>query len=147
MKASMVDVSDKRPLKRTVLAEGTIKLRRATVAAVKAGKVAKGDPLSVAQVAAISAVKRTPDLVPLCHQIPLEKVDVRFRLLPAGVKAQVEVSATAKTGVEMEAIVGVLTGLAVVWDMVKYLEKDADGQYPETVIEAVRVVRKEKNEP
>jgi len=145
--ASMIDISGKRPLKRTAVAEGSIKLKPETIETMRKGKVRKGDPLVISEIVAITAVKKTSDLIPLCHQIPLEHVGVSFDVLDGRVKVQVTVSATAKTGVEMEALLGVVMALTTVWDMVKYLEKDGAGQYPTTRIEGVRILRKEKHEP
>ncbi len=147
MNASMIDISGKRPLKRTAVAEGSIKLKPETIETMRKGKVRKGDPLVISEIVAITAVKKTSDLIPLCHQIPLEHVGVSFDVLDGRVKVQVTVSATAKTGVEMEALLGVVMALTTVWDMVKYLEKDGAGQYPTTRIEGVRILRKEKHEP
>lgn len=146
MKISMVDISGKKAVKRKVVAEGSIRLKQATIEKIKAKKILKGDPLTVAEIAAINAVKKTPEIVPLCHQIPLEKVDVSFKVQRQAITARVEVTATAKTGVEMEGIVGVVVALTNIWDMVKYLEKDKQGQYPVTRIGSVRVVKKEKDE-
>ena len=143
----MIDISGKRPLKRTAVAEGSIKLKPETIETMRKGKVRKGDPLVISEIVAITAVKKTSDLIPLCHQIPLEHVGVSFDVLDGRVKVQVTVSATAKTGVEMEALLGVVMALTTVWDMVKYLEKDGAGQYPTTRIEGVRILRKEKHEP
>jgi len=96
------------------------------------------------RVAAVQAVKRTPEILPLCHPIPLEGIDVKVRAGASHLEVEVRVSAHWKTGVEMEALVGAAAALLTAWDMTKYLEKDKDGQYPSTVIEAIRVVSKQK---
>jgi len=83
-------------------------------------------------------------LIPHCHQIPLSTVDVTFSLEKDSVEATCLVKAKATTGVEMEALVGVSMALAVIWDMVKYLEKDEGGQYPSTRISDIRVIKKTK---
>jgi len=141
----MVDVSGKPQAQRLATARGFIKLKPETVKAIREGGVAKGDPLQVAEVAAILAAKKTPELAPLCHNIPLSKVDVSYRVVDGGVEATCTVKAVAVTGVEMEALTGVVVALLNIWDMVKYLEKDEGGQYPYTRITDVRVVEKVKS--
>ncbi len=93
----------------------------------------------------MNAAKQTHLLIPHCHQIPLDTVGVDFQLSKDSVEARCVVRAQARTGVEMEALVGISTALNTVWDMVKYLEKDEAGQYPTTRITDIRVVRKEKS--
>ncbi len=119
-------------------------LKKETIEAIREGKVKKGDPLAVAEIACIQAVKRTPDLIPMCHQIPLSSVDAAFTLGDDYVEVRCRVSATYKTGVEMEALTGVSVALLNIWDMVKYMEKDEAGQYPTTVITDIRVIEKRK---
>ena len=104
----------------------------------------KGDVLAVAQTAAILSVKRTPELIPLTHQIAITGTDVNFKLENEGVRVSVDVKSTGRTGVEMEALVGVTSALLTVWDMVKGFEKDEAGQYPTTSIEDIRVLKKVK---
>ncbi|UCB48806.1 MAG: cyclic pyranopterin monophosphate synthase MoaC [Deltaproteobacteria bacterium] len=140
----MVDVTEKPVVRRRAEAVGKIFLSPKTMAEIKAGRIKKGDPLQVAEVAAMNAAKQTHLLIPHCHQIPLDTVGVEFQLSADSVEAKCVVRAEARTGVEMEAIVGVSTALNTVWDMVKYLEKDEGGQYPTTRITDIRVVRKEK---
>jgi cyclic pyranopterin phosphate synthase len=140
----MVDVSGKEIVHREAEAVGKIVLKRETLEAIKAGKVKKGDPLSVAEVASILAVKRTPETIPLCHPIPITSVTTEFRLDDDHVEALCRVTADYRTGVEMEALAGVTVALLTIWDMVKYLEKDDGGQYPSTAITGVRVVEKRK---
>jgi cyclic pyranopterin phosphate synthase len=140
----MVDVTEKPVVRRRAEAVGKILLSPKTMAEIKAGRIKKGDPLQVAEVAAMNAAKQTHLLIPHCHQIPLDTVGVEFRLSADTVEAKCVVRAQARTGVEMEAIVGVSTALNTVWDMVKYLEKDEEGQYPTTRITDIKVVRKEK---
>ncbi len=142
----MVDIGEKDDVPRRAVARGELTLSRATVDAIRAGKVKKGDVLPTAKVAGIQAVKETPRILPLCHQIPITSVDVSFVLENEKVVCECAVGARYKTGVEMEALVGVAGALLTVWDMVKYLEKDEGGQYPRARIDAVRVVRKEKGE-
>jgi cyclic pyranopterin phosphate synthase len=140
----MVDISGKPPEFREAVAEGFIRLRRGTVEAIRRRKVEKGDVISVAQTAAILAIKRTPELVPLAHPIPITGADVDFKIERGGLRVRVTVRSDARTGVEMEALAGVASALLTVWDMVKGLEKDERGQYPETLIEGIRVLRKVK---
>ena len=140
--AQMVDVGEKAESKRRAVARGTIRLRPETVAAVRANDVAKGDVLATARVGAVQAVKHTWETIPLCHQIPITNVETAFDVGDAAVSLTVVVETVGKTGCEMEALEGVTTGLNVVWDMVKAAEKDADGGYPATRLEDVRVVEK-----
>jgi len=142
---SMVDVSGKAEVLRKATAKGTIKLKRETVALIKAGAIAKGDPLYTAKIAGVLAAKKTSALIPLCHPLPLTSVKVEAEIVE---KTAVEVTATVKTkaqtGVEMEALVAASLGLLTIWDMTKQYEKDAAGQYPTTAIENIHVVRKLK---
>lgn len=140
----MVDVSSKEVVHREAEAVGRILLKEGTVETIKKGDVEKGDPLSAAEIACMLAVKKTPELIPLCHPIPITSVDADFELGDTSIKVCCRVNADYKTGVEMEALVGVTTALLTIWDMVKYLEKDEDGQYPYTAITDVRVVEKRK---
>jgi cyclic pyranopterin phosphate synthase len=124
-RARMVDVSDKPQTKRTAVARTTVAMRPATLQAVKAGQVGKGDVLAVAQVAGIMAAKRTPDWIPMCHPLPLTGVDIAFSdngrdelYIEAAVKT------TGLTGVEMEALTAVSAAALTVYDMCKALEKD-----------------------
>jgi cyclic pyranopterin phosphate synthase len=141
----MVDVSRKAEIFREATAKGKIRLKPETLKLIREGKIAKGDPLYTAKIAGVLAAKKTAELVPLCHPLPLNSVEVEAKILD---KTNVEVSATvkakAKTGVEIEALIAVSVGLLAVWDMVKQYEKDAAGQYPTTAIENVYVVRKLK---
>jgi len=140
----MIDIGPKRPVARRAMAQGSIQLRKVTIAAVREKRIAKGDPIETARIAATMAVKRTAELIPYCHPIPLEAANIDFDVGDKGIEVRCEVRARYKTGAEMEALVGVTTALLVIWDMVKYLEKDAGGQYPTTAIGDVRVVAKEK---
>ena len=140
----MIDISEKKVIKRQAIASGRIVLKPETIQAIQAGTIKKGNVLEVARLAAILAVKNTPQLIPLCHQIPIEGVEVGWDIGSDQIKVEVAVVVQARTGVEMEALAGVSAALLTVWDMVKYLEKDQKGQYQETRIEGVRVVRKIK---
>jgi cyclic pyranopterin phosphate synthase len=141
----MIDISDKPCIFREATAEGRIKLRPETIDLIKKGKIAKGDPLYAAKIAGIMAAKRTSNLIPLCHPLPLTKVDVQTKILD---KSVVQVTSTVKTlaqtGVEMEALTAAAVSLLTIWDMVKQYEKDMKGQYPYTMIEYIHVIKKIK---
>jgi len=140
----MVDVSDKKVVHREAEASGRINLKTQTIEAIRTGEVKKGDPLSAAEIACILAVKKTPELLPLCHPVPITSVRIEFTLAADHIEARCRVEADYKTGVEMEALTGVSTALLTIWDMVKYLEKDEGGQYPSTVITDIRILEKRK---
>ena len=141
----MVDVSPKPEVYREATAKGTIRLKAKTVDLIKEGKIAKGDPLLTAKIAGIIAAKRTSELVPLCHQLPLKSVDVEAQVIGNfAIDVVATVKTKAQTGVEMEALTAVAVALLTVWDMTKQYEKDAEGQYPTTMIENVHVVSKLK---
>jgi cyclic pyranopterin phosphate synthase len=139
-----VDISGKTPSIRTATASGRILLKRETVQLIREGKIEKGEPLSLAKITGIMAAKMTPQLLVLCHPLKIESTRVGASLEPNGVEVTVTVTATEKTGVEMEALTAVVVALLNVWDVVKPYEKDALGQYPVTRIDGVRVVRKAK---
>jgi len=144
---SMVDVTPKPEVYREATARGSIKLMAETIRLIKEGRVEKGDPIEIAKVAGILAAKKTSSLIPLCHPLPLTNVNVELRVTgESNVEATATVKTKAQTGVEMEALVAVSVALLTVWDMVKQYEKDEQGQYPHTVIEEIRVVRKLKKE-
>jgi len=141
----MVDVSGKAEVFREATATGKIRLKPETVNLIREEKIAKGNPLYTAKIAGVLAAKKTSELVPLCHPLPLTSVEVEAKIVE---KTAVEVTATVKTkaqtGVEMEALVAAAAGLLTIWDMVKQYEKDAAGQYPNTAIENIHVVKKMK---
>lgn len=140
----MVDVGEKPDSNRRAVASGEIYLRESTVDAIRDDEISKGDVLATARIGAVQAVKHTWETIPMCHQIPITNVETDFELDDNCLTLVVCVETTGKTGCEMEALVGVTTGLNTVWDMVKAAEKDEDGQYPDTHITGVRVVEKEK---
>ncbi len=124
-RARMVDVGDKPDTDRTATAEGVIRMQRATLELILAGEVNKGDVLTVAKVAAIQAAKRTWELIPMCHPIPLVGIDVSLepdRDRP-GVRITATLRSTGKTGVEMEALTAVGVGLLTVYDMAKAVDR------------------------
>lgn len=125
--ARMVDVSEKDITKRQAVAQGRIRVKPATLAMIRGNQVKKGDVLSTARIAAIMAAKDTSDIIPLCHPIPITEIAVDFEIEqeePA-VLITVTVSALWRTGVEMEAIVGVLAAAATIYDMIKAVDRSA----------------------
>ncbi len=141
---NMIDVSEKVPSRRVAEAEGTILLEPNTVALIRKKQVKKGDVQSVAELMGIQGPKFTPQIMPLCHPIAIENTQVTFKVVDEGVTVIARVTATAKTGVEMEALTAVTVALLNVWDMVKMYEKDDRGQYPHTQITNIKVNFKEK---
>jgi len=139
-----VDITEKPPVFRRAKARGSIRLQETTVEAIRLGQVKKGDVLATARLAAILAAKETPRLIPMCHPISITGLEVSFQLQTGRVEAAVTVTSVGRTGVEMEALAAVSAALLNVWDMVKYLEKDESGNYPNTEIEEIRVTQKEK---
>ncbi len=140
----MIDISNKPIIRREATAEGTIHLKSSTMRLIKEEKIEKGDPLQIASLGAIQAVKSTAHTMMLCHPIPVESSSVEFNQDKSSITARVSVVAFSKTGVEMEALNAVSAALLNIWDVVKKYEKDDNGQYPETKIGDIRVVRKIK---
>ncbi|HEX6924381.1 MAG TPA: cyclic pyranopterin monophosphate synthase MoaC [Longimicrobiaceae bacterium] len=134
----MVDVGDKTVTSRRAVAEGTIRMNADTLQSVLRGKNPKGNVLVVAQLAGIMAAKRTADLIPLCHPLPLNSVQVTLEpdeTIP-GVRAHAAVRVEARTGVEMEALTAVSTALLTIYDMCKALDRGME-------IGGIRLLRKE----
>ncbi|MGD9093181.1 MAG: cyclic pyranopterin monophosphate synthase MoaC [Anaerolineales bacterium] len=123
--ARMVDVSNKPDSRRVAIAKGEVHMSLETLALIEAGAMKKGDALAVAQIAGVMAAKRTADLIPLCHPLPLNYVNVDFELDPElpGVRITAEVQSVGKTGVEMEALNAVSVAALTVYDMTKAVEK------------------------
>lgn len=140
--AEMVDVGAKKVVPRSATASGRLRLRRETLAAVAAGTVEKGDVVQAATLAAVQGAKRAWELIPLCHPLRLDAVRPEVALEDEALRVRCTVTAHERTGVEMEALMGVCLGLLTAWDMVKALEKDEAGQYPTARIEALRVEEK-----
>ncbi len=140
----MVDISEKEPVLRIASAEGRIRLRKETIQRILRNEVEKGDVISVAKVAGIMAAKRTYELIPMCHPIPIENVEVDIQVKENEIIVNSTVKAHYRTGVEMEALTATATALLTIWDMVKKYEKDQNGQYPETAITEIKVVNKLK---
>ena len=135
--ARMVDVGDKPMTVREAVAEGTVRMSEEAFALVRDNAVAKGDVLAVARVAGIAGAKRTADLIPLCHPLALDVVEVNAEADPSlpGVKVSARARATARTGVEMEALAAVAAACLTVYDMVKAVDRGMR-------IEAIRLVSK-----
>ena len=127
--AHMVDVGGKTPTHRIAVASGRIEMLPATLALIDSGTAKKGDVLGVARIAAIQAAKKTSDLIPLCHPLPITRVTVEFATQPATAGSAAWVSCTAQvetigvTGVEMEALTAVQIGLLTVYDMCKAVDR------------------------
>ncbi|MGN0308952.1 MAG: cyclic pyranopterin monophosphate synthase MoaC [Lachnospiraceae bacterium] len=123
--AIMVDVSLKQPTLRTAVARGKILVSKQVLDAITGHNIQKGDVLGIARVAGIMAVKRTPDLIPLCHPLPLSHASIEFQILEdeCAVLAECMVKLTGTTGVEMEALSGVTTALLTIYDMCKAVDK------------------------
>jgi len=139
------DVGGKPSVHRRAVAVGELRTRPSTRSAIRARRVEKGDPLSAGEIAGLLAMKRTSELIPHCHSVPLTASSVDLVVSRRGVRVRVEAETVDRTGVEMEALVGASVALLTVWDMVKYLEKDARGLYPATSLGPVRVVTKVKS--
>ncbi|MEI9896849.1 MAG: cyclic pyranopterin monophosphate synthase MoaC [Chthoniobacter sp.] len=135
--ARMVDVGHKPEQQRIARAEGWLRCRRETIAALRARALPKGDVLTVAQIAAIQAAKRTDELIPLCHSLPLSGVDVDFEVEDAAIHIRASVTTTAKTGVEMEALTAVSVAALTLYDMCKAVDKTMQ-------IDGIRVTEKIK---
>ncbi len=142
--AGMVDISAKGNVERIAIASGTIRLDPSTIEKIQSGTTRKGNVLGCAEIAAILAVKKTPEVIPLCHQINIEQVAVAFIVGTDRISASVSVKSVGKTGVEMDALHGLSIALLTIWDMVKAEEKDETGNYPHTRIDDIQVEKKEK---
>ncbi|MBY9021020.1 MAG: cyclic pyranopterin monophosphate synthase MoaC [Candidatus Lokiarchaeota archaeon] len=141
----MIDISNKEPVTRIAKASGKITLRNTTIEKIKNKTLKKGDVLTIAKIAAINAVKKVPDLIPLCHPIPITNVKVDFNIEDdTTIKVSCLVKSVAQTGVEMEALTGVTVALLNILDMIKMYEKNEEGQYPFTVIYDIKVDEKIK---
>jgi cyclic pyranopterin phosphate synthase len=121
----MVDVGKKPDTLRVAIAKGEVKMSAETLALIEVGAMKKGDVLTVAQIAGVMAAKRTADLIPLCHPLPLNHINIDLELNPdlPGVLITAEVQTTGKTGVEMEALTAVSVAALTVYDMAKAVEK------------------------
>ena len=140
----IVDIGAKDVVERRAAARGRLHLQASTKEAILTRSVTKGDVLEASTIAAIQAVKDTPRIVPHCHPIPLEGTRVHWEWEGNDLLCTVEVNAHYKTGIEMEALTGVCAGLLCAFDMVKSLEKDSDGQYPNASMSDIEVLHKFK---
>lgn len=143
---SMVDVSRKPSIIREATASGKIRLKPETIQRIQRNQVEKGDVISTAKVSGVMAAKKTSELIPLCHPLPLSDVEITVLVAESTLSIEATVKAVAKTGVEMEALVATCTALLTVWDMTKQYEKDSEGQYPTTIVDNIKIVRKLKIE-
>lgn len=136
-RARMVDVADKPVSRRTAVAEGAVRMSAEAFALVRDNAVAKGDVLRIAEVAGVMGAKRTGELIPLCHPIPLDVVQVECRTDPAlpGVRVIATAVATGRTGVEMEALAAVSVACLTVYDMVKAVDRGM-------LVEGIRLLEK-----
>lgn len=133
--ARMVDVADKPVTQRSATAEGRVRMSPETLVLLRAGRAKKGDVLGVAQVAGIQAAKRTGELIPLCHPLPLDGVELTLHPEADGVRIRATVRCTGRTGVEMEALTAVSVAALTVYDMLKATERGM-------VIDGVRLLEK-----
>ena len=147
----MVEVGEKPQQRRLAIASGEIYLQKETIAMIENAEtmienaeIKKGNVLTTAQIAGIQAVKKTSDLIPLCHPLNLTGIEVEFEVEEEKIIATCSCKLAGQTGVEMEAITGVSVALLTIWDMVKAVEKDENGQYPDTRISNIKVLKKEK---
>lgn len=136
--AKMVDILQKPNSKRVAIAEGFIRLSPQSMQSISMANNKKGDVLSIAQLAGICGTKRTADLIPLCHPIPIDAVSVDLQMIEGGVYIRATVGTVWKTGVEMEALTAVTTAALTIYDMLKAIDK-------EMVIERIRLVEKHKS--
>ena len=136
-RAKMVDVGHKPAQPRIAVAEGSVRCQPETLAALRAKRLPKGDVFTVAKIAAIQAAKRVDELIPLCHSLPLDAVDVHFFLRKNSVHITAQARTTAKTGVEMEALTAVSVAALTIYDMCKAVDKTM-------VIQGVRLISKIK---
>lgn len=137
--ASMVDVGDKDIISRVAIASGFIRLKGSTLDLIYGQKIKKGDVLTVAKIAGISAAKKTAEMIPLCHQIPISHVSVDFTREEDGIKIEAKVKTHARTGVEMEALSAVSNTALTLYDMCKAVDKEMQ-------IERIGLDNKEKGE-
>ena len=133
--AHMVEVGNKDDSQRTAIARGKIRMKEETLQMIRSGGMKKGDVLSVAQVAGIMGAKKTSDIIPMCHNIFLTGVDLRFEYAENSIEVEAEAKTVGKTGVEMEALTAVSLACLTIYDMCKAVDKDM-------VIEDIRLMKK-----
>jgi cyclic pyranopterin phosphate synthase len=137
--ARMVDVGDKKIQRRTAEASGIIRMAEPTMEAIREDQVKKGNVLAVARVAGIQAAKANSSLIPMCHPLPLDSIQVDFKFQDDGILASCRVSCQARTGVEMEALTGVSVALLTVYDMCKAIDKGM-------ILDNIRLINKQKED-
>ncbi|HVP91198.1 MAG TPA: cyclic pyranopterin monophosphate synthase MoaC [Terriglobales bacterium] len=125
-KARMVDIGGKPVTRREAAASCLVRLSPPTLRLVRANRIAKGEVLNAARLAGIQAAKRTPELIPLAHPIPIDRVEVETELLKTGIRVRCRVTAEARTGAEMEALTGAAVAALTIYDMVKAVERGAE---------------------
>ncbi len=125
-KARMVDIGGKPVTRREASASCLVRLSPPTLRLVRANRIAKGEVLNAARLAGIQAAKRTPELIPLAHPIPIDRVEVETELLKTGIRVCCRVTAEARTGAEMEALTGAAVAALTIYDMVKAVERGAE---------------------
>ncbi len=138
-RAVMVDISQKPKVRREAVACGKVYLKEGTIRLIRESLIKKGDVLLVAKVAAISGAKRTSDLIPLCHNIEIEKVDVDFTVMDNAVEIRSYALCTDKTGIEMEALTAVTIAALTIYDMCKAVDRSI-------TITDIRLLQKKKSE-
>lgn len=138
-KAKMVDVGDKKEQRRIARAEGFIQLSAEALELVRQNQVKKGDVLTVAQIAGIQGGKKTGELIPLCHPLPIEKITVNTEFFEDGIRVESEARCTGKTGIEMEALTAVSVALLTIYDMCKAVDR-------QMVIRNIRLIEKIKED-
>lgn len=137
--AHMVDVGSKKIQKRSARASGKIRLAATTIESIRDDQIKKGNVLAVARIAGIQAAKATSSLIPLCHILPLDAVNINFEFQNDALLATCDVSCQSRTGVEMEALTGVSVALLTVYDMCKAIDK-------EMILDQIRLINKQKED-
>lgn len=135
----MVDVGDKPDMHRIAIAEGFIRLKQETLKLISENEIKKGDVLTVAEIAGIAGGKRTSELIPLCHPLPITQIEVDTEIVEDGVRITATARCTGKTGVEMEALTAVNIALLTIYDMCKAVDN-------EMILEDIKLLSKEKSE-
>lgn len=138
-KAVMVDVSAKPQVKRTASAHGRVNLKKETIKLIRENLIKKGDVLTVAKIAAIGGAKKTSELIPLCHNISIDQVDLDFKVLADAIEIRSFAVCTDKTGIEMEALTAVSIAALTIYDMCKAVDKTIE-------ISEIRLLEKTKQE-
>ena len=125
-RAKMIDVSEKKATKRQAVAKGSVKVNESTMQLIKSGGIKKGDVLAVAQVAGIMAAKKTSDIIPMCHPLALNGIDIEFDCMDTEILIKATVKCKGVTGVEMEALTAVSAAALTIYDMCKAVQRDIE---------------------